>query len=338
MDASVVLFADSPAPSLVGIARLAASGKLLEAKRRVDYRDLPTRRFITRCQSERVPFDWTINPYRGCEFGCKYCYARYTHEFMELREPEDFETKIFAKQWNPAGFRDELGKIDSQQWIAIGTATDPYQPAERRYRTTRRILEILACEKGRRFSITTKSDLVAGDLDLLEKISATNILQVAITITTLDEKLARLVEPYAPRPALRMEAVRRLSEAGIRVGVFACPILPLLNDSESMLGAVARGAAKARAAYFGGGVLFLKPCTHGVFFPFLDKHFPALAKRYRRRFRRNAFLTGAYPEMIKERLERVRVRHGLAKRFPDYRPDLWPEEMQLELPFPSTFC
>ncbi|MCP5112699.1 MAG: radical SAM protein, partial [bacterium] len=128
-----MLLVDSPAPHLVGIARLAASGSLLEAKRRVDYRELPTRRFITRCRSDRVPFDWTINPYRGCEFGCKYCYARYTHEFMELRDPWDFETKIFAKRWNVDSFREELRKIDPRQWIAIGTATDPYQPAERRY-------------------------------------------------------------------------------------------------------------------------------------------------------------------------------------------------------------
>ena len=154
-------------PTLVGIARLAREGPLLEAKARVDYAELPTRRYFNRCTSPRVPFDWTLNPYRGCEFGCKYCYARYTHEFMEYRDGLEFERKIFAKSWDARAFRAELRRIDRRESIALGTATDPYQPAERRYLLTRRMLLEFAGESGYRLGLTTKSDLVARDADQL---------------------------------------------------------------------------------------------------------------------------------------------------------------------------
>lgn len=322
-----------PVVRLTGIARLAASAALLAAKRRVEYLELPTRRYITRCQSARVPFSWTINPYRGCEFGCKYCYARYTHEFMELRDGHSFQTKIFAKQWNPRAFREELRRIRRSDWIAIGTATDPYQPAERRFQITREMLKIFRAERGHRLSLTTKSDLVTRDIDLLQAIASSNILHVAITVTTMDETLARLLEPYAPRPALRMQAVASLVRAGIQAGVLASPILPGLTDSEPALEALAGAAADAGAVSFSGNVVFLKPCTHAVFFPFLEEKFPHLARRYRRHFEKSAFLTGPYPQMIRQRVAAVGTRHGLESRFPDYLPEQWVPEPQLAFEF-----
>jgi DNA repair photolyase len=331
-----MLFVDSPQPRLIGIARLAAASPLLDAKRRVEYFQLPARRFITRCSSKRVPFEWTINPYRGCEFGCKYCYARYTHEFMELRDSEEFEEKIYAKLWNPAAFREELRKIDRRQSIAIGTATDPYQPAERRYRVTRAMLKVFAGERGRKLSIVTKSDLVVRDIDLLKAIARANVLYVNLTVTTLDEELARLLEPRAPRPALRIGAVRKLAEAGVKTGVLSNPVLPLLNDSEASLDAVAAAAAGAGAAWWGAGVVFLKPSAQKVFFPFLEDHFPHLVRRYRERFEKSAFLKGRYPAMIQERVRAIRARHGLAQRFPEYRPELWEDDPQIELAFDQS--
>ncbi len=133
---------------LVGIARLASESELIEEKHRVEYRTLPTRRWLNRCQSERVPFHWTINPYRGCEYGCKYCYARFTHEFMERWDPLAFETEIYAKDWDAAAFREELKSTKAGQIIGIGTATDPYQPAERRCGSTRKVLAELLTVKG----------------------------------------------------------------------------------------------------------------------------------------------------------------------------------------------
>src|SRR5271165_7243881 len=169
-----MLFDDSPQPGLVGIAKLAAQSQALEQKARVEYLELETRRFVGRCSGAKMPFVWTINPYRGCEFGCKYCYARYAHEFMELRDPLDFERKIFAKRFHPLSFRHELKKVKAGQSIWIGTATDPYQPAERRFRITQKILEILAQESGLSLGVTTKSDLVRRDTKLLSTIARRN--------------------------------------------------------------------------------------------------------------------------------------------------------------------
>lgn len=317
--------------NLVGIARLAAQSPLLEEKRRVRYFELATRRFIGPSSNSRMPFQWTINPYRGCEFGCKYCYARYAHEFMELREPELFETRIYAKQWSADGFRKELLKIDREDAIAIGTATDPYQPAERRYRITRRMLEVFDREGGRDLSITTKSDLIARDAQLLASLARRNVVHIHMTVTTMDTELARLVEPYAPRPDLRMRAVAKLSGVGIRVGIFANPIMPLLNDREESLEKVAEAAAAAGARYFSGGTLFLKPCAQQAFFPFLAKHFPHLLRRYRERFEAGAYLKGDYPERMRERVARVREKHRLTERLGSYEPELWEGEPQMEL-------
>ena len=195
-----MLFEEDPPPKLVGIARLAASSDLLEAKRAVEYLELETRRFIGR-GSGRMRSIWTLNPYRGCEFGCKYCYARYAHEFMELRDPDLFERKIYAKRFDARLFRAEVKRLKRGATVWIGTATDPYQPAERRYQITRRILELFADESGLDLGITTKSDLAARDVEVLSRIARKNLIRVHLTITTLDEALARLIEPRAPRPS-----------------------------------------------------------------------------------------------------------------------------------------
>src|SRR5690242_18174374 len=241
--------------ALVGIARLASESPLLEAKRVVQYFEIPSRSILNRTKPN-MPFRWTINPYRGCEFGCKYCYARYTHEFMEMAA-EEFEDKIYAKAAAAHLLKQELSRIDRRDAIAIGTATDPYQPAERRFERTRSILEVFARQRGWRLGMITKSDLVVRDIDLLKEIARANVLGVYVTITTLDVRLARLMEPRAPRPDLRLEAVRQLSAAGLVVGVNPNPVMPGITDGERSLNALAKAARDAGAVAFGGGPLFL---------------------------------------------------------------------------------
>jgi DNA repair photolyase len=299
---------------LVGIARLAAEGTLLAEKRRVEYRTLPTRKWLNRCDSNRVPFHWSINPYRGCEYGCKYCYARYTHEFMELRDSAAFETEIYAKEWDASAFRDELSSVKPGHIIGIGTATDPYQPAERTFCRTRQVLEAMSALRGATIFITTKSNLVPRDADLLQALSAHNEVAVTITVTTMDRELARLTEPFAPRPDLRMKAVAALSSAGIAVGVIANPVLPLLTDSEENLESVARAAKLAGAYQFGASVLFLKPCAQRVFFPFLAERFPQHLKRYQASYAAGAYLNGSYPDRIRQLVNRIRTRVGITAR------------------------
>lgn len=297
----------------VGIAKLARLADPLHSKARVQYRPLPSRSLLTRCASPRMPFEWTINPYRGCEFGCKYCYARYTHEFMEFRQNDDFETLIFAKDLDLARFAKDLRAVKPSDWIAIGTATDPYQPAERRYRVTRRLLQVLARRQGFRLAITTKSDLIAGDAGLLAEVASRNALRVNMTVTTTDAALARLLEPMAPRPDLRLEAVRTLTSHGIEAGVFASPVLPGLTDHPGALEAVAQAAAQAGARHFGAQPLFLKDCARAVFFPFLDEHYPHLARAYRDHYTRRSHTTEDYNQRLSALVQALRLKHNLIR-------------------------
>jgi DNA repair photolyase len=315
----------------VGIARLAAQGGVLAEKRLVEYRSLPTRKWLNRCQSDRVPFDWTINPYRGCEFGCKYCYARFTHEFLERRGSKDFETEIYAKEWDRRAFQAELRTLKAGQMIAIGTATDPYQPAERRFGLTQQVLDAMLMLRGMRIGLTTKSNLVARDAVLLANLSRHNEVSVAMSVTTMDRKLARLIEPNAPRPDLRIEAVEKLARAGVHISVIASPVLPLLTDSEENLEAVAREARRAGALRFGAGVLFLKPAAQRVFFPFLSEKFPEHLSRYRANYSAGAYLKGSYPERIKKLIDSIRNRVGMLSRDLEFMAPPVPAESQFSL-------
>jgi DNA repair photolyase len=227
---------------------------------------------------------------------------------------------IYAKAGAAGLLAADLRKADRHEGIAIGTATDPYQPAERKYGKMREILSTLSRDRGRRIFITTKSDLVTRDIDLLSRIGETNLLNVHMTITTLDATVARILEPRAPRPDLRIEAVRKLSKAGIVTGVSASPVLPLINDSERSMGAVAKAARDAGAQMFWGGVLFLRPASRGVFFAFLEKHFPHLVRRYRERYADVVYLNGAYPEIIRDRVRKLRELYGLDSRAPEPEP------------------
>ncbi len=305
-----------PADELVGIARLAASSRLSEAKRGTEYFVLPVRSILNRCDSPRVPFGWTVNPYRGCEFGCKYCYARYTHEYMDL-DGGDFERKIYVKGNATALVARDLR--DRKIWgehIAIGTATDPYQPAEQEYQVTQSILKEIAAYDGLSVSITTKSNRVIRDIELLKEIARRSSLSVNLSVTTVNARLARLLEPRAPRPDLRLAAVRRLRDAGIDAGVLTMPIVPGITDGEEALDALARAARDAGAMWFAGRVLFLMPSALKQFIPFIEAKFPKLARRYKETYVANGNAPEAYRHEISSRVERLRKKYGF-----DVRPD-----------------
>ena len=302
---------------LVGIARLASEGESLRDSHEVEYFTLPSKSLLNRCVSRRkMPFTWTINPYRGCEFGCRYCYARYTHEFMEMRDGLEFEQKIYVKQHAADLLRSDLRRVKPGESIALGTATDPYQPAERRYEVTRGILEEFARHRGFELGIVTKSNLIVRDLDLLREISRNNALSVHMTVTTLKVELARILEPRAPRPDLRLDAVRQLSAAGITVGVSCCPVLPGITDSPSDLEAVVSAAAAAGARHIFANPLFLKPCSAAVFLPFIEQQFPKLVESYRQRYQDRSFLSPSYGKRIAQLVASLREKYGIRRADP----------------------
>jgi DNA repair photolyase len=302
-------------PSLVGIARLAAQGESIRQGHDVEYFTLPVRSLLNRCTGVRMPFTWTMNPYRGCEFACKYCYARYTHEFMEMRDGVDFERKIYVKQQAAWMLRQDLKKVKRGEEIALGTATDPYQPAERRYEVTRAILEELARHHGLELGIVTKSNLVLRDAELLREIAQHNQLFVNITVTTVNTDLARILEPRAPRPDLRLEAVRQLNLAGISAGVICAPVVPGITDSPRDLEAVVKAVAEVGGKYVYANPLFLKPCSASVFLPFLQQEFPQLVEDYRKRYEERAFLPAAYGKRLSQLMAKLRQKYGIGREF-----------------------
>ena len=233
------------------------------------------RSIISRNESPDIPFDRSLNPYAGCEHGCVYCYARPTHARLGLSPGLDFETRIFAKTNAAELLRAELSRPGYiPALIALGANTDPYQPAERNFEISRSLLEVLS-EFNHPVGITTKSALVVRDIDILAKMSEKNLARVFVSIGTMDPDLARILDPRAPAPARRIEAVRRLADAGIPTGVIDSPIIPAINDHEieAVLGAAA-GAGATSASYV---MLRLPLEVRDLFVQWLEHHFPLRA-------------------------------------------------------------
>jgi DNA repair photolyase len=231
-----------------------------------------TRKIITRNDSPDISFDRSINPYRGCEHGCVYCFARPTHAYLGLSPGLDFESKLFMKPDAPALLERELSAPGyTPRTIAIGTNTDPYQPIERQHQIMRRILEVLE-RAGHPVGIVTKSALVTRDIDILSRMAKRNLAKVAISVTTLDAKLARSMEPRASTPAKRLEALRQLSEAGIPTAAMIAPVIPAINDAdiERILDAVAVAGVKSA-----GYVMLRLPLeVRDLFKEWLIAHYP----------------------------------------------------------------
>jgi len=319
---------------VAGLVRMAAEATHVADGHNVEFRALEVRSILNKTVSRRrLPFGWSINPYRGCEFACRYCYARYTHEFLapkagteasdealDFRDPELFERLIYMKENAAWLLEQELRRHDPTEEIAIGTATDPYQPIERTAGITRSLLEVFARRSGLRLGIVTKSKLIERDIDLLTQIARRNELVLHLTITTPDAGLARVLEPRAPRPDLRFAAVRRLREAGLTAGILCSPVLPGITDTREALDQMAALAAAARASFFAASPLFLKSCSRPIFLSFVREHFPNLLRDYETRFASNAFATRTYQRQLALSVQRACRRHGLARRSMDASP------------------
>ena len=290
------------------------------------------RTIITRNQSPDLSFDRSINPYRGCEHGCVYCFARPTHAYMGFSAGVDFEARLFAKPDAPRLLERELSKPGYKvQPIAIGTNTDPYQPVEKQWRIMRQLLEVLEAA-GHPVGIVTKSALVMRDIDILSRMASKGLARVAMSVTTLDRKLARTMEPRAATPERRLEAMRALSDAGIPVSVMAAPVIPGLNDHE-----IERilDSAKAAGADAAGYVMLRLPIeVSPLFRDWLLRHYPdryrhvmALVrsmrggKDYDAEFNKRMRGTGPYAWQIARRFELTAKRLGLNMRKAPLRTD-----------------
>jgi DNA repair photolyase len=304
------------------------------------------RTIISRNASPDIPFTQSINPYQGCEHGCVYCYARPTHAYQGLSPGIDFETKLFAKPNAPELLERELAKPGYKAAvIAMGTNTDPYQPIERKFRITRGILEVLS-RTNHPVGIVTKSHLITRDIDILAPMADRALAKAAVSITTLDPRLARRMEPRAPTPKKRLDTIRQLAEAGIPVAVMVAPIIPAITDHEIEDILQAAYAAGARSA---GYVLLrlpheIKDLMHG----WLGEHYPDKLKHvfslledarggkaYDSRWGKRMTGVGPYAWMIGRRFETAADRLGFNKQRRPLRTDLFsppkPHAAQLAL-------
>jgi DNA repair photolyase len=288
---------------------------------------------------------WSVNPYVGCAFGCAYCYARYAHRYVMERlggggggatavtaidEPSDggggeapmpawlaFERRIFVKQNAPALLRAALRRHHGPhsrrrvESIVVGTATDPYQPAERRFRVTRGVLESLAELSGLRVAIITKSPLVTRDVDVLARLASRSTLTVHVSLITLDRELARRIEPRSPTPESRLRAIGRLREAGIDVGVNVMPVLPGITDRPSDLEALVRAIADAGATAAGACALRLRSDARKRYLAFIEAEFPALAPRYRASYAHGHQVGDRYRDGLRRTFARLCERYGI---------------------------
>ncbi len=299
-------------------------------------------------------FHWSLNPYRGCEHHCAYCYARTTHAFLGLDVGEDFASQLFAKTNVAEVLRAELGRKSWQrELVAIGTSTDPYQPLEGRYRLTRACLTVLA-STATPATVTTKGTLVVRDVDVLLALHQRAGAGVNVSLITLDQDIWRALEPGTPPPEQRLRALRRLVDAGVPAGVALAPVLPGLTDAPSSLEAVVRAAVDNGASWLWAGSIHMEPAIRDYFLECLDKHFPQAIGPYQRVFgarggpARARYSPRGHADAVQRRIAELKTRYGLeerrlpaarsvpAKSTDDPRPDRtvgasWPRQMALPL-------
>jgi DNA repair photolyase len=284
---------------------------------------LPVRRVLNPPSSTQMPF-WSLNPYVGCEFGCSYCYARRTHQWAlertlaapdGLTPHESFEKNILVKHSAPDVLLRTLEPSRfGGQALVIGTATDPYQPAERRFLLTRRLLETLLQHRGLRIGIITKSPLIVRDLDILTAVSGRHDLSVHISLASMDAGLIRRLEARSPAPHVRIRALGRLAGAGIHAGLLIAPILPGITDGYAQLAQLMEAAREAGACWVAGEALRLGPAARTGLLPLLQREFPGLVARYERRYGTGQRAGKDYEEALQRRMATLQEAFGFPLR------------------------
>jgi len=290
---------------------------LHDAVRRADarYQEVRCRSALNRVQG--MPFRWTLNPYRGCTHGCHYCFARRYHRQFELGSGDDFASVILVK----TNFADVLkAELDRASWkrelVALGTATDPYQPIEGQYRLTRRSLEAL-CEARTPVGIVTKGPMAVRDRDILRELSNRTRCTVYFSVPTVDEDAWRALEPGTSHPLQRLRAVRTLVDAGVRAGVLIAPVVPGITSQPAKLERTIKAIADHGAAFMGSVVLHLKDGTRTHFFDYLAREFPTLVPRYERLYASGAYVPNAYAAEVRAVVQLIQAKYGVSSQESD---------------------
>jgi DNA repair photolyase len=299
---------------IANIVKARGTDALTEAERRADqarYQEVTCRSALNRVQG--MPFDWTLNPYRGCTHGCHYCFARRYHVQFEMDSDDEFATVILVKTNFVEVLRREL---DRPAWtrdhVAFGTATDPYQPIEGHYKLTRRSLEVLA--RGRTpFGLVTKGPMVVRDRDVLADVARAAGGTIYMSVPTVDEDAWRILEPGTAHPLQRLRAVRELVDAGINAGVLMAPIVPGFSSSRSKLEATVKAIADHGARFVGCNVMYLQDGTRTHFMKFIEREFPSMLPRFERLYVKK-YPPESYRNEVKAMVRVLQQRYGLTRR------------------------
>lgn len=290
-------------------------GDVVDLRGGSEFQILRTVDLVNRLNQRGMPFGWTVNPYRGCEVGCVYCYARSTHEYLGQRDPRAFDRVIYVKDADPRRLRRRLRAAGASGLeVAIGTATDPYQPGEARFGVTRAVLRALREVGGVRVGITTKSARITRDIELLRSVADSCDLVVNVSLISLDAELLRRLEPRAPRPDLRLEAVSTLTRAGIRTRIFIMPVLPFITDGEAGLRALVSAARSAGAGEVVSNTLFLRGAARSFFLGWIARELPWLRGRYADLYGTSDYAPPAYRQSIEQLVDRIAREQGLPGR------------------------
>lgn len=295
-----------------------------QAQRRADearYQEVTCRSALNPVKG--MPFNWTLNPYRGCTHGCHYCFARRYQTQFELGFGDEFSSLIFVKTNFPDVLRRELDRPSwTREQVALGTATDPYQPIEGQYKLTRRVLEALIAARTP-VGIVTKGPMIVRDRDLLAELTRVAGCTVCISVPTVDEAAWSALEPGTAHPLQRLRAVRTLHEAGVRAGVLMMPVVPGFTTQPSKLDATVKAVADHKAAFLGANVMYLKGGTRDHFMGFLAREFPHMVEGYGRLYA-GAYAMPAYVKEVRGMVEMLKARHGMTgknREFDDDEPD-----------------
>jgi len=281
----------------------------------VIFEEIECKTVLNRINAPRLPFRWTLNPYRGCQHACTYCFARGTHAYLGYDPGRDFETRVVVKVNGPEVLQRDLSRPGwRRELIAIGTSCDPYQAAELKYSLTHRMLKVLR-DHANPVSIVTKSPFIVRDADVLASLSKVASVTVNFSIATLDDEVWKRTEPGTARPSKRLEAMRALTERGIRCGVLIAPVLPGLTDDPAGLERVIEAAKEHGASFVHDNVLYLKPGTKEWFMPFLREAYPHLSDKYAKYYR-GAYAPRTYTQDVHRTIADLRQRHGLVDRTP----------------------
>jgi len=297
------------------------------------FEEIECKSIINKTQTPGMMFSYSINPYRGCQHACVYCFARGTHEYLGYDSGRDFESRIVVKTNAAAVLRQELRRASwTRELIVLGTACDPYQQAELKYGVTRQLLEVMA-EFGQPVHLLTKSPAVVRDRDVWQRLTEVTEAEIAFSIPTLDESVWKKLEPGTARPTKRLEALRTMTEAGVRCGVMIAPIIPGLTDDERHLERVIVAAKENGASFVAPNVLYLRPGTKEWFMPALREAYPHLAGKYERYYR-GAYAPKDYTREVIALVNRLRTKHGFTgehheRRLGEFAPRLG--QMALDL-------